>query len=60
MHTVQTRLQKDVIGQNGDADIKGNGMLLLCNKPQCIMNNFFQHVDLHKYNWCRVPWDNRL
>jgi len=41
---------------SGDADVNNNGRPLLqlyCNNALCIMNTFFQHRDVHKYNYCR-------
>jgi len=47
---------KGLRGQRGDADFNDNGRFLLqlcCTIALCIMDTFFQHIDLHKYAWCR-------
>jgi len=49
-----TGVWKYVIGRHGDADVNDNGRLLLqlcCNNALCIMNTFFQYIDVHKYTF---------
>jgi len=53
---------RGVIGRNGDADLNGNGRLLLdfCSTSGLtIMNTFFRHRDVHKYTWQRVSSEQR-
>jgi len=52
-HTVAMPL---VFGQHGDAYVNRNGRRLLqlyFNNALCIVNTFYQHINLHRYTWCR-------